>query len=50
MYDVPMKDSTGKNFRVFYPRFKRERVNKMASKVRTLIISALDPDGELKEN
>ena len=33
MYDIQKRGSTGKNFRVFSPRFMGEKVNKMASKV-----------------
>ena len=44
MYDVKMKGSTGKNFRIFSPRNMREKVNKMVSKVETLNYFALDPN------
>ena len=43
MHDIQMKGSTGKKIRVFSPRFMPEKVNKMASKVKTLNICALDP-------
>ena len=43
MYDIQMKGSTGKKILVFPPRFMPEKVNKMASKVKTLNICALDP-------
>ena len=44
MYDVQKKGSTGKTFFVFSPRIMPGKVNKMASKVKTLNICILDPN------
>ena len=44
MYDIQKNCSVGKKFRVLSPIFMREKVNKMASNVKTLNICALDPN------
>ena len=44
MDDIQKKGFTGKNFRVFSPRLIQEKVNKMASKVKTLNIGAFGPN------
>ena len=44
MYDIQMKGSTGRKVCVFFPRFMQEKVNKMASRAKTLNICALYPN------